>query len=526
MHAQLGTLKADRFGLILVSLLAAMVAAPVFAKAPAVGPTIEAAEAQAVPEIQAEKTVHDFGMTWSGPRLKCDFTVKNVGEAVLVIRGVTPSDRAVMAGLHPKSIKPGASGKFPFFLNTNQVHGEFAISSTVLSNDPKTPKLELTIKGVVKHRIEIAPPEADFGPVYGNGPKTQVIKITNHLDTPLVLALDPFASTRKFRFKLTETEPGQAFELEVKTVPPFDKSGKYSETAVMMTNQSQLRQLRIQASVVVKDRLDVEPTELILDKPTPSKPGNDRGDTVLTFTNFGDKQVQVVDVSVNDEKLKVNVHKQTDNVYRIALDVPADYEIPNQGRTVTIKTDDAEKPILTVPIKKKPQRQARLPKKSEPRPAEMIVGEEAPEYSLTTVNGQAIRKDGKITVLNFYASRCPFCRRQLPRVDKVRPEYEAKGVQFVNVVIPWRGAPLVEATETAFLKQINVQGVLALDTSRSASGGFKVGGVPSMAIVGKTGKVEAVNIGNKPDLEVRIKAQLDALLADKPIPAEYLPVKE
>jgi len=232
---------------------------------------------------------------------------------------------------------------------------------------------------------------------------------------------------------------------------------------------------------------------------------------VLTFTNYGETPVQVVEVTVDDPLLKLRVQKYAVKSYRIHVDLPPDYVVPDEGRTITIKTDDAEKPVFKVPIKKRVER-PRTPTKTALKPAEMIVGQNVPDFTLTTVDGKTVSKDGKITVLNFYASKCPYCRRQLPRLDKMRAAYEAKGVRFLNVSVPWRGAPLSESADVAFLKQIGVKGDLALDEDKKVNDLFKVRGVPSMAIVGKTGKVEAVTIGNKVDLETRVKAQLDALI--------------
>jgi len=533
MYVQLLSRSAGRSCLVMASLFVAIGVGPGFAQAPATAPATRASQDEAVPVITVDEPVHDFGTVWVGPRLRHTFKITNAGNADLKITKLNTGCGCTVVGRYPKLLKPGESGEFPFVLNTNQVRGQYTKHPTIMSNDPATPVLKLTLKGEAKRRIEVTPYTAYFGAVYGNEPKTRILKIKNNLDTPLELALDPFASMGKFRFKLTETEPGQEFELEVSTVPPFEKFGMHQVTAVILTNQALMRQLQVRAMVAVKDRLDVQPTQLTLRPPPASQPSGQapaspRRNPILTFTNYGETPVKVVEATVDDPLLKLRVQKYMGKAYRIYVDVPPDYVVPDEGRTITIKTDDAEKPVFEVPIKKLVQRPRtpRTPTKSPPAPAEMIVGQTVPDFTLTTVDGKTVSKDGKITVLNFYASKCPYCRKQLPRLDKMRADYEAKGVRFVNVVIPWRGAPLSESDEVAFLKKISVEGPLALDEGKKVGSLFKVGGVPSMAIVGKTGKVEAVTIGIRDEFEKRVKAQLDALVAGKPIPAEFLPEKQ
>ena len=43
------------------------------------------------------------------------------------------------------------------------------------------------------------------------------------------------------------------------------------------------------------------------------------------------------------------------------------------------------------------------------------------------------------TVLNFVAPNCGYCKKQLPTVEKIREEYEKKGVRFLK---PTGFAPL------------------------------------------------------------------------------------
>lgn len=160
------------------------------------------------------------------------------------------------------------------------------------------------------------------------------------------------------------------------------------------------------------------------------------------------------------------------------------------------------------------------------RPAETLVGKDIPEFKLETESGKPISHDNlgaAVAVLDFFAPKCGFCRRQMPVVDKIRKDYEAKGVRFLYVGQAM-GAEPTKQDCTQMMEQIGVTGDLAMDAqNKVGSQVFKTTGYPTMVILDKGGKVAAVNVGARPDLAERVPKQLDALLAGKPIPADLLP---
>ncbi|HWI61925.1 MAG TPA: thiol-disulfide oxidoreductase ResA [Symbiobacteriaceae bacterium] len=63
-------------------------------------------------------------------------------------------------------------------------------------------------------------------------------------------------------------------------------------------------------------------------------------------------------------------------------------------------------------------------------------GAKAPDFELKTTDGTAIKLSdlkGKAVMLNFFATWCPPCRAEMPALQEVYKEYEAKG--FVVLAI-------------------------------------------------------------------------------------------
>ncbi|MGD2110956.1 MAG: protein kinase, partial [Phycisphaerae bacterium] len=72
------------------------------------------------------------------------------------------------------------------------------------------------------------------------------------------------------------------------------------------------------------------------------------------------------------------------------------------------------------------------------RKPEDLIGRLPEVFSLTTIDGQPVGtaefSARKATVLNFVALDCPYCLKQVPKVERIRAEYESQGVRFVNVL--------------------------------------------------------------------------------------------
>jgi len=70
--------------------------------------------------------------------------------------------------------------------------------------------------------------------------------------------------------------------------------------------------------------------------------------------------------------------------------------------------------------------------------AQAMVQRPAPEFSLNDVSGiprNSHEWDGKVVVLNFWATWCPPCRSETPMFVEMQEQYGATGLQFVGVAI-------------------------------------------------------------------------------------------
>ena len=116
---------------------------------------------------------------------------------------------------------------------------------------------------------------------------------------------------------------------------------------------------------------------------------------------------------------------------------------------------------------------------------------------------------GRIVVLNFWATYCVPCRKEMPDLAAIQNEYAALGVQVVGASTD---APADRAKVLEFVKETKVNFPIWTGATTADMVRFGLGAaLPGTVIVGRDGRVAKVISGivNQADL----KKQIDAMLA-------------
>jgi len=154
---------------------------------------------------------------------------------------------------------------------------------------------------------------------------------------------------------------------------------------------------------------------------------------------------------------------------------------------------------------------------SEERPSPLL-GKPAPDFTLSLLDGGQVRlsdhKGKNIVILDFWATWCPPCRKALPVLLKVTEAYKDKGVLLYGV-----NQGEKPGTIRRFLEKQDLKLVVALDSDGKVGDVYGAQAIPQTVIVGKDGTVQAIHVGLLPDLEKRLKKELDALLAGQDLAA-------
>lgn len=119
-------------------------------------------------------------------------------------------------------------------------------------------------------------------------------------------------------------------------------------------------------------------------------------------------------------------------------------------------------------------------------------GTQVPDFKLKTPEGKAVKLSklikGKYAVIDFWASWCPDCRKDMPNVQRMYKDFAPRGVEFVGVSFDTEAESWQKAIEKYNIRYTQVSELKKMRDSEVAKA-FGVKWIPSMMFVDPQGKV-------------------------------------
>jgi cytochrome c biogenesis protein CcmG, thiol:disulfide interchange protein DsbE len=115
------------------------------------------------------------------------------------------------------------------------------------------------------------------------------------------------------------------------------------------------------------------------------------------------------------------------------------------------------------------------------------IGEEAPPLVLTTFDGSTLdlaKMRGKVVMVNYWATWCAPCRKEMPKLDAFYRRYHAQGLEIIGISIDFE-RDLEKARKAA--RAVTYPTAVAKDITNDGFGILK--GVPITWIIDVDGKV-------------------------------------
>lgn len=114
------------------------------------------------------------------------------------------------------------------------------------------------------------------------------------------------------------------------------------------------------------------------------------------------------------------------------------------------------------------------------------------DFTLEDLEGNQLSLEdykGKGMVVNFWATYCPPCKKELPYFEKIYQEYGSQGVEVVAINV---GEPLIAVN--SFLSKNKVSFPILLDQDQQATEAFKIITLPVTLFINSEGEiVEKIN---------------------------------
>jgi len=136
----------------------------------------------------------------------------------------------------------------------------------------------------------------------------------------------------------------------------------------------------------------------------------------------------------------------------------------------------------------------------------------APALKLNDMHGVAhdlSRLKGRVVLINFWATWCPPCRREMPSMERLTQQLKSEAFTVLAVNV---GESVNDIELFASQLDTNLGFPILLDSRSQTLQGWKIAGLPTTFLIDKKGRVVASAIGGRefdhPDMVRAIRAVL------------------
>ena len=138
---------------------------------------------------------------------------------------------------------------------------------------------------------------------------------------------------------------------------------------------------------------------------------------------------------------------------------------------------------------------------------------QAPTFTLPSLQGQPVslgEYKGNVVLLNFWATWCRDCAREMPEFEKLYQAYKEKGLSVLAIALDKEGKPALEA----FLqnKHLELTYPILLDPEGRVARAYRLSWVPVTIMVGQEGEIIETVFGARPWGSEEVMHSIEKLL--------------
>jgi cytochrome c biogenesis protein CcmG/thiol:disulfide interchange protein DsbE len=120
-------------------------------------------------------------------------------------------------------------------------------------------------------------------------------------------------------------------------------------------------------------------------------------------------------------------------------------------------------------------------------------GEQAPSFTLTSLDGSKVSLadfKGKVVILDFWATWCPPCKREIPDFIALQTKYGAQGLQVVGVAVSDE-----ESAVKKFVNDIGMNYPVLFGTPGVSAQYGGVESIPTTFVIDRDGRIRETFVG-------------------------------
>jgi peroxiredoxin len=146
-------------------------------------------------------------------------------------------------------------------------------------------------------------------------------------------------------------------------------------------------------------------------------------------------------------------------------------------------------------------------------------GQAAPDFTLKDIDGKTWKlsdlRGKKVVMIDFWATWCNICKREMPILQKVYDEYKGKGVEFLGIALD--DADKVKQIRKILAEKGVAYPILIDQDQKVATEVYQLSGpIPYKVVIDKEGVIVYDHVGDYVDYPPEIVDVFDQLLEAAP----------
>ena len=144
--------------------------------------------------------------------------------------------------------------------------------------------------------------------------------------------------------------------------------------------------------------------------------------------------------------------------------------------------------------------------------AAATVGAPAPDFTLRVLDGPNLRlqeQRGKVVLVNFWATWCGPCRKEMPHLNRIADKYRSSGLVMLGVNVDDNVRTAAEVAA-----KLGVKFPVLLDTDKKVGKLYDLNSMPSTMVIDRSGRVRFVHRGYQDGYEDLYEKQIRDLLKE------------
>lgn len=297
------------------------------------------------PQIVISQDEFNFGKVAEGSVVEHIYTIKNTGGVPLTFSKVFTACGCTTADIPPAGILTGAEAPIKLTFDSLGFNGPVEKSARLYTNDPKTPFLDIKLKGEVEALVSSVPQRLFWGDIkelHRIKPKQIVITPANG-----VKIID--ISQPESIFKLSNCTEGNGSKNCSVTITEDEKAPGDYRDKISVTYEKKGEQgkkiIPLQAKIL--EDIQTEPKAVVFGV-VPKNSGQITKTIKLYSTNEKDFDISKIDI--NTDQVTVSYDKQSSGNYIVSFKVDSASLISDIKEQAVVRIKDRSDPVLLTVI--------------------------------------------------------------------------------------------------------------------------------------------------------------------------------